>query len=83
MDEAELELYRLRVRIEVRDMALQVLVSSLRAIPGAEPPLLSWARQVREKAQSQTVPGTDAAMSDLASAEYQEALRELFDGLGL
>lgn len=83
MNEAELTLYRLQVRIEVRDYLLQALLKTLRALPGAEQPLLAWASQVRAQSALQTVSGVTAAYSDLAAAEYQEALRELFDGLGL
>ena len=83
MTEAELMLYRLQLRIQVRDFAVQTLVRSLQSLPGGHQSLAEWANRVRSSAKEQTVPGVHAAMSDLGAAEYQEAIRELFDGLGL
>ena len=83
MTEDEYIVYGLRVRITVRDLALGQLVAAVAALPGGRPSLVAWASQVRARSQGQTIPGLDPAESDLVAAEYQEALQELFDGLGL
>lgn len=83
MTESELTVLRLQMRSLVRELALQVLVKSLKGTSGGEQHLCDWASRVRAEAAKQTVPKAGAAQSDLLAAEYQEALREMFDELGL
>lgn len=83
MTEEQLTLYRLKLQVGIRDVALGEITRAVAAMPGGRLALVDWANRVRTAAQTQTVPGVSAAMSDLAAAEYQEALKEMLDGLGV
>lgn len=83
MTQEELEIIRLKLRAEVREIALQELVRAAAAQPSAMQSLQAWASRVRAQAGLQTIQGEHSATSDLLAAEYQQALREMFDGLGL
>lgn len=83
MTEHEMAMLRLNIRITVRDVALEKLVGLAKSLPNGAQFLHGWASQVQSQAALQTIPGLDASMSDLLVAEYQEALKELFDEMGV
>ena len=70
-------------RLEMRVRALQVLLQSVvRGLAQGQPQALqAWKKSALEIAARKTIPGIHPAESDMLVAEFQEALRDLFDGL--
>lgn len=81
MTKDELLIHQIQIKVYVHRMAVEQMWKVLIALPGAEQPLRNWAMSVIEKASSQYVRGVHPAISDMTAQEYQEALREMFDGL--
>lgn len=83
MTKEELDIVRLKMQILARDTALQALVAAVSRLPTGPQFLREWGSLALRRAESQTVPGVDAAYSELLAAEYQEAMQALIDGFGL
>lgn len=81
MTEDQLKILRLETRIFVRDEALKRLVAVVRALPNGEQSIQAWSSRVQQMGKGLTLEFASAAMSDMLAAEYQEALKEMFDAL--
>lgn len=75
MTENDLHLIKVAAKLLVLETTLQQAFMALaKSSPSAAESLRVWANQAEEESAKVTISGYTAEMSDLISAEYQEAL---------
>ena len=78
MTPQELEIYRLKVQMEALRVVVRIIVGGLaRSSPIVAQRLLEQFASLRLEHSQIALKGVDPGVSDLAAAEYQEALEDL------
>ncbi len=83
MKEEELRAYRIKIRLRLQQEALTQLSAALLKRPDLAPVLRDWAGAFQVWLDQQTIPQLDPARSDMLTAEWQEAGKEMFRSMGL
>ncbi len=77
MTPQELEIVRINARITAIETCLAGLLSGVRAFPDVQKALLLKLDELPQSLSSMTIPGLDAAHSDMLAGEAQQAVTDL------